>query len=173
MLRTLVLLYVLLLLTPAVPAQEKQSYLLVENPQKLTFLNKYQQELTSFDLRNLIEYTPFLITQEHTFFDDGLRSYIMVEAEGEEYYLLTDDKGAVLNLEFTGITKKFKRKTAFTDTVSITKENKVRQRIPGDTGYSYVVPGQKFIRVFKDVSEYYVYNLEGQVLLLAQVTPTR
>ncbi len=169
MLRTI--LFLLIFVVGGLHSQTRSDYILIEHPDKLLLLNKYQQEISQHELNSFKPFTPFLIIEKHTFFADGIRSYLKVALEGEEFYMLTNNDGKIRNAEFVGINKKFTRRKVAGDTIKVIAEKKVRVRMPGTQSYSYLYPGDKVVRIFRDVSEYYGYNLAGDYYCWVKMSP--
>jgi|GEM_PF-6341781 len=139
--------------------EDKADFLLIENPVNLTIYNRYQQTLTEKEKLEFEHFTPFLVVESYGSFGDGLRNYIKAEYKGIDYFILAEKEFEPVNSKSAGKIVLLKNKSVIRDTVIIISNNKMTQRLPNSREVANLQSGERLYRVFKDVSEYYVYNL--------------
>lgn len=158
------ILFIHLLAFLLMPAQNgsKSDFIIVKNPSSLTIYNKYQQNLAWNQVEKFNQFIPLRIIEPFGTFSDGLRSYIKVEYNADEYFLLAEKENKpVLYPEDEKIFL-LKNKTIVRDTIDIVINNKLLFRFPDTQQKIYLNEGDRLFRVFKDVSEYYVYSISLQ-----------
>ncbi|GJQ62621.1 MAG: hypothetical protein SCALA702_16740 [Melioribacteraceae bacterium] len=158
MLRKILIIHLLVFLLIQAQSGEKSDFLIVENPQALTIYDKYQQSLEQGQLSSFPQYVPYRIIEPLGTFSDGLRKYVKVEFDSDEYFLLAEKENKPLSsLEF-GKSFLLRNKSVFKDTIDINLNNKLLIRFPDSQQKIYLNSGDRLLRIFKDVTEYYIYS---------------
>jgi hypothetical protein len=96
-----------------------ENFLIVERPERLLFVNRYQQQLKGEERKALLPFTPFRILAEHDLLGDGFTPCMKVEADGSLYYVLKDDSGELAGVRDAGTVKTVRNATSLRDSVEI------------------------------------------------------
>lgn len=133
-------------------------YIIIENPESATFYNRYQQQTDISTLPEYGKYLPLRVTDSFGTFSDGLRNYMKVEFSGDTYFLLAQEEFKPTFRSEAGKIVLLKDKNVYLDTITILSGEKMTFRFPDSDKKVSLNNGDKLFRIFKDVSEFYVYS---------------
>ncbi len=146
---------VLCLSLPAVHAKARQfDVLIVESPDQLVLYNKYEQELSYDERRQLPKFLPIRILDENAFLSDGFTPCIKGEVNREKVYILKDETGELRDLERIGYHHIFRNCRFVDDTVKVVQTGAVfltkkpTFRNSPDTQKYFLEAGDKLHRLF-------------------------
>ncbi len=155
----LLLLFEFLLSASLFAAQPSTAdFLIIERPQALTIFNQFQQTLTSEQKAALGSFAPLQIIEPQALLGDEITLALKGKINGQYFYLLQNADRQIVNRNFAGLVKRYRRCTVLNDTVRILKKN-IRLFAPW-------TPGLRTIRklgkeqllhlIFKTKGYYYV-----------------
>jgi len=150
--------FFLLLFSISLFGQNKASYLISENPQELTFLDKYQQHISNQEKSAFEPFTPFLILKKSEPLGDGLSFAHRVSYAGATYFILVAEDGKINNPSDYNPVAILNNCRLINDTILITRDNSISviQNIKPRGNGSSLEKSDILIRHFKYKSYYFV-----------------
>lgn len=150
-----------LLLAVGVCAQTAD-VLIVEKPQALRLLNRYEQSLGESEMARLYSFMPFEILRPQVILSDGFTTAMKVRNGADDYFILTESPGKPINLSSAGGVKMFYQTWSLNDTVLIQRSIDVSQGIePGKIHAGVIGQNAPAVRFFKAGSWTYLRTLIG------------
>ena len=133
--------------------------LIVEKPQHLTVYDSFQQSLAQIRTAVFQPFTPLKILTLHDVLNDGITSCMKVEFEGDVFYLLYDEKRKLSGSENLGMTKTFRGKVFFGDTIEVLPSARLAFLRPDRKTQSSLMAGDQCVRYFEHAGAVYVKKL--------------
>ena len=152
----------LLFLVVAVPislAENYADFIVVENPEELRLLNKYEQVLSASERKRLQDFSPFRIKELRMMLGDGITEVTSVEYYNEPYFIVLKEDGSFLGNERAGTIKTLKRCTLISDTIVVTAQNtiKIANKYGGSPDH-HLKAGEQWIRLFSYNGTYCLFR---------------
>ncbi len=154
-------LFFLLFIFPvfSITAQQSKTanFIVVNNPSSLTVFNKYQQRLSSDQLKLFPAGIPLQILKDNDLLSDGYSKAIKVSFENNIYFIIKND-----NLKSLSESISYKNVKLFSDTVEVTVSNKIFFNSRNQSESSdFLDKGTRLLRVFRDGQFYYARKLNS------------
>ena len=128
--------------------------LLVEHPDGLRILDRYQQSVPHPADRGILPWVPIQIVTARDMLSDGFTPAMRVAIHGETFFLLTDERGTPLHLDDAGRRVWHRNVVTVDDTIEILRS--LALRAPASTLRTPLQPGTRVRREFHAGSETYV-----------------
>ncbi|MBX7153305.1 hypothetical protein K1X84_16885 [bacterium] len=134
----------------------------VEKPQTLRLLNRYEQSLGESEISKLYLFMPFEILRSRVIMSDGFTTAMKVRNGTDDYFILTDSPGKPINLESAGSFKVIYQVLKLNDTVLVRHPIDLLQGTePGKTVTGVINQNEPAIRFFKAGNWTYVRTFKG------------
>jgi hypothetical protein len=132
----------------ALPASAASTYLLIEHPDRLTLLNKYQQELSPGEKALLVPFVAMRIMKQDDVLSDGYTHCTQVEIGGSTFFVVKDGAGRFIADGSPGSQHTVTGATTLGDTIAIIQEHRVEFR-PQSGRPLRLDAGATLIRIFR------------------------
>lgn len=139
-------------------SQPRADFIIIEQPQRLTILNRYQQQLSSQEKSSLKPFSPYRIITADETLGDGLTLCMRVEADGATLYFVKDDAGELIGGEDA---KTFRNVVPLADTITIIKRNAIELFDAAGRKRSPLAEGTRLRRLFQSSRLTYVQVVAG------------
>lgn len=156
----------LVLLFTALYAKEKSDYLIVENPEQLQILNRYQQKVREADQLNLMPFMPWKIISRDMLLSDGFSGAMEVEFNGRIFFLVLNEENELIAQNSNNDIRIIEQVTAIEDMYRIERDKSVlfskipiNQRDPRFPR-NYLQKGDLLKAVFKKGPDYFVFRID-------------
>jgi hypothetical protein len=146
----------LALLLAASPAFADVDLLLVEHPEGLRILDRYQQSVQHPSRVGIVPLVPMRIIEARGLLSDGFTPAMRVEIDGETFFLLTDDAGHLLQPGRPGTVRRERAAVIVNDTVELLRGGASTLRDPLTGSRTPLVAGTRMRREFRSGSDTYV-----------------
>lgn len=100
--RILVLLLVLASCAGSAAGGKHADILLVERPELLVVLNAFQRTASAEEVARLHPYAPMVVRRTHEMLPDGFTACMVVDVDGETFYLVQETSGQLVNAHAAG-----------------------------------------------------------------------
>jgi len=128
--------------------------LLVEHPDGLRILDRYQQSVPHPESRGVLPWVPIQIVAARDMLSDGFTPAMRVTIHEETFFLLTDERGNLLHLDDAGRRVWHRNVVTVDDTIEILHSLALRE--PASTLRTPLQAGTRVRREFRAGSETYV-----------------
>jgi len=152
----------LALLLAASPAFAEVDLLLVEHPEGLRILDRYQQSVQHPARVGIVPLVPMRITEARDMLSDGFTPAMRVEIDGETFFLLTDDAGHLLHPGNPGTVRRERAVVMLNDTVDLLRGGALRLRDPLTGSRTPLAEGTPMRREFRSGSDTYIRVLRDR-----------
>ncbi|RMF59756.1 MAG: hypothetical protein D6748_05740 [Calditrichaeota bacterium] len=163
--------FAILLFSNFIPisARDSQQYdfLIIENPRVLKIYNKYQQQLSSQQLKQLPNFIPIRILEPEVEFSDGITKVLKGEYQNSLFYIQLDERDRLFLEEEAGMVQKYRNCELLSDSVEILQSGTIELtrrpsfRSAGEMYREYLDSGVKLLRIFKWRGWSYVRKLRN------------
>jgi hypothetical protein len=143
----LALLHALLVRASGVAGTDAVQFLVVERPDRLVLLNRYQQNLSASELALFRPFAPLKVLNMRDHLGDGFTPCMRVELEGGEYFVVRETDGRLSGELRAGRSRTYMGTALSRDTVQVLARGLRFVRADGSGGTS-LSTGEKLIRVF-------------------------
>lgn len=139
----------------------KADFLILENPTALFILNKYEQRISFQEEKLFLPFCAFQIMNRNEILSDNFTTAFKVLINYKQYFLLTDEKQKLINLNQAGYYQFFENGKVLNDTIDITQSNVIYLESPDPTNKKkrYLEKGVSVRRIFQKNNKYYVQLL--------------
>ncbi|HGY56192.1 MAG TPA: hypothetical protein ENK44_10845 [Caldithrix abyssi] len=138
---------------------QRADYLIVENPNALLILNKYEQNSTA----DFPSFTPFRILEEYTLLSDAVTPALKVRGEGKPLFIVRDEKGKIIGEQAAGYTAVFRKCVPVGDTVRVLRDRSIliyeKYFVKNARRSQFLKKNDILIRLFKYKNVYYVKRI--------------
>lgn len=137
-------------------AQQRADFIIIEKPQRLTILDRYQQQLSPQEKSSLKPFSAFQILNADEMLGDGLTQCMKVEANGTTLYFVKDEYGELIG---AAEANRYRNVIALDDTILIMRGNAIELFDAGGRKRSPLAEGARLRRVFQSSRLTYVHLL--------------
>jgi|GEM_PF-6167841 len=102
-----------------VPAQEQADFLLIESPQKLVIYNKYEQNISPAESRQLTPWQPLRIVDENIYLSDSFTRAMKVRLGRDTFFIIRDSETELRNQQLAGQLVTLKKAQVLSDSLQI------------------------------------------------------
>ncbi len=141
--------------------QKKADFLIVENIDRYTVLNRYEQPLTGTMKKQFLPFSPLQIIDDETTLGDQITKVLTVLYDQKEYFLLKDENGNLVGDKKNRYNRRYRNCTVTGDTIQITRARAVflAQKYPSQGKRFYCKKGEQCIRIFSYKGYHYVKTI--------------
>jgi hypothetical protein len=148
--------------------ERRAEVILVEHPEQLRILNQYQQALPGKSPAD--PFAPFVVVDPKATLSDGYTPCLRISCLGQEFFILSDDKGRLVGEQSAGLVLRLPHATIFDDSIAMLRSGS-RLVSPGQGRPSVNLhPGNKLRRLFATDARLFV-ELQGQPSRFGWLTP--
>ena len=162
--KKLIIIFILLFsFIPSLVAQEYANFLILENPQVYSILNKYEQSLTSSEKELFRPFSPLqIVSKDHTL-GDGVTSALKFRFYQDTYFLLKDDDDNLVGDNKNPYSQVFGKCRIIEDTIRVIRNKAIllSQKYPANGVRIYLKRDDRIVRLFK-YKDYYCVKCLGQ-----------
>jgi hypothetical protein len=134
-------------------------YLVVENVNRLSLKDRYQQTVPDAAKAGITPFTAMLIVRQSELLGDGFTPCMRVQTDGRTFFLLKDDGGEILGLRSAGYTAVFQNAVPLHDTIVILRNRSLSLSSPALTETRLLPAGEQLARLFRAKTRTYVMRL--------------
>jgi hypothetical protein len=151
----------ILLAWDAVAQQQSPTadYLIVENVNRLSIKDRYQQTVPDAAKAGIAPFTAMLIVQQTDLLGDGFTPCMRVQIDGQTFFLLKDEGGEVLGLRSAGYTAVFQNAVPLRDTIVVLRNRSLPLSSPALKETRLLPAGEQLARLFRAKAHTYVMRL--------------
>ena len=153
-------------------ARSGADYLIVEKPQNLSILNKYQQEVSQKEREVFVPFGPMKILHDDEVLTDGYTRCMKIDIGGAQFFLLKNSDGKLTRSASLGFERTFHGSREFLDTIQILRNNSIQCSLFNVRRFS-LQSGQKALRVFDYQNKTYCRILNGTSFLFGWINFSR
>lgn len=139
-------------------AATKADFLIVSHPQKLSIYNRYEQPLPESEWNQFLPYAPFQVIRKNELLGDQITEALRFSYQGNHFFLLTDDKGNIVNKTGVQYLKTFQQTMVYNDTVYLRSPVSLFESYPSNGSSFSVGKDERVIRIFKYNSSFYLLH---------------
>ena len=137
-----------ILATTAAHGRPGAEFLIIEHVDRLTVLNRYQQEATAVERGVLAPFAPIRILRRDFLLSDGYTRSMQVEAGGTILFLVMEQNGDLLRAGPAGALRIITRTVLLNDTIVVLKGD-VLSLSPLDSPPRKLSAGERLVRFFR------------------------
>jgi len=135
--------------------------LLVEHPEALYILDRYQQRVQHPSRQGIVPFIPLRIVEARGTLSDAFTLAMRIETGGETFFLLTDDAGGILRAAEAGILQWHRGVVMLGDTIEVLRSGALRMSDPLRRSSAPLAAGSRIRREFRSGSETYIRLIDG------------
>jgi hypothetical protein len=151
------LLFALLCIAPTQGwAGTMEEFLLVEHPDRLLILNRYQQNLVHEDATALEPFSPLRVLKSRDLLGDGFTPCMRVEIDGVDFFLIRERDGRLVGETRAGLVRSHSGELLPRDTLHVLKGGALQIAPPEGQGGHFLGAGDRIIRLFFSDGRTYV-----------------
>jgi hypothetical protein len=153
---------VVCLLICLAPSQGKAGtdFLVIEHVDRLQVYNKYQQEATAQERRQLVPFAPMNIVKANDTLSDGFTRCMQIGVGGQIFFLLKDSDNRFIRSGPLGYERTFTNTSILNDTVQVLTRNSVQISMI-DSRTHYLASGDLILRIFRQGNLTYCQTLSN------------
>lgn len=131
-------------------------FLIVEHPDRLLILNRYQQALVPQDAAVTQPFAPMRILKLRDMLGDGFTPCARVEVDGGEFFLIREGDGRLVGEARAGLIRSCSGELLPRDTVHVLEGGTLQIAPPEGEGGRFLGAGERIIRFFSSGTRTYV-----------------
>jgi hypothetical protein len=138
--------------------QKTADFLVLEQPERFTILNQYQQPLSDKERAALAPGFPLQIINAEETLGDQITRAVQGSFDNRTWFLQKDDSGNLLGGSENNGVRTYKGCTVAYDTVDIVKDNSIRfsEKAASGSGTQFLKKGENIKRIFQYRGQWYV-----------------
>jgi len=135
--------------------------LLVEHPEALYILDRYQQRVQHPSRQGIVPFVPLRIVEARGTLSDAFTPSMRIESAGETFFLLTDEAGRILRAGEAGTLRWHRGVVLLGDTLEVLRAGALRMSDPLRRSSMLLEAGARIRSEFRSGAETYVRLIDG------------